>query len=78
MEPFGRSKGRAHEVRCRAGNSAGGISRKRRAGSNCKRREARKFKMNETRKVIGLVVLLVIALVAVIILLGIIFSKPAG
>jgi hypothetical protein len=34
--------------------------------------------MNETRKVIGLVVLLVIALVAVIILLGIIFSKPAG
>ena len=34
--------------------------------------------MNQTRKVIGLAILLVIALVAVIILLGIIFSKPAG
>ena len=34
--------------------------------------------MNQMRKVIGLAILLVIALVAVIILLGIIFSKPAG
>ena len=34
--------------------------------------------MNQTRKVIGLAVLLIIALIAVIIVVGIIFSKPAG
>ena len=34
--------------------------------------------MNQMRKIIGPVILLIIALIAVIIVLGIIFSKPAG